>query len=304
MKSLFFIESPLQLLNAYEAESFFTCKKSFYIVRLSNNKQNDEQIEKLIEYLSIREKCFIIKINSKKKNFKDLVKISFLKMSIFFLSKKFKKFFIGNFESGLISLLIKNIKKEQIILLDDGSKSIVIHKKFTDNFNFDFFSFYDLNPYQNQNIFKNNFDRLREKISFKLSKNEILILGSKLSEISIIDEDYYIELIKKISTYFQDKELIYIPHREENINKIERIKKETPNIKINYIEYPVEFYGINENKNIKTVISFYSTALYTMAKIYNCEAIAVKFNFEKSEHKINIEEIYNFYEKHMKVVDL
>lgn len=304
MNSLFFIESPLQLLNAYEAESYFTCKKSFYIVRLSNNKQNDEQIEKLIEYLSIREKCFIIKINSKNKNIIDLIKILILKIYFFRIKNIFERFFIGNFESGLFSLLTKKLKKEQIILLDDGSKSIVTQKNFTDDFNFDFFSFYDLIPFKNQNIYKNNFEKLRNKISLKTSTNEILILGSKLSEISIIDEDYYIELIKKISTYFQDKELIYIPHREENKNKLERIKKEIPNIKINYIEYPVEFYGINENKKIKTVISFYSTALYTMSKIYDSEAIAVKFNFEKSEHKINIEEVYNFYEKHMKVVDL
>lgn len=304
MNSLFFIESPLQLLNAYEAESYFTCKKSFYIVRLSNNKQNDEQIEKLIEYLSIREKCFIIKINSKNKNIIDLIKILILKIYFFRIKNIFERFFIGNFESGLFSLLTKKLKKEQIILLDDGSKSIVTQKNFTDDFNFDFFSFYDLIPFKNQNIYKNNFEKLRNKISLKTSTNEILILGSKLSEISIIDEDYYIELIKKISTYFQDKELIYIPHREENKNKLERIKKEIPNIKINYIEYPVEFYGINENKKIKTVISFYSTALYTMSKIYDSEAIAVKFNFEKSEHKINIKEVYNFYEKHMKVVDL
>lgn len=304
MNSLFLIESPLQLLNAYEAGSYFNSKNFLYIIRLSNDKVNDEQIIKLIDYFLIKDKSFITKINSKKKNFMDLAKIFILKFYIYFIEKKYKKVFVGNIESGLFSLLIKDIKKKKIVLLDDGAKSIVTQKKFSDNFNFDFFSFYDLSPFKNQNIYKNNFEELRKKISFKTSKNEVLILGSKLSEISIIDEDYYIELIKKISTYFQDKELIYIPHREENRNKIKRIKKEIQNIKIKNIDYPVEFYGINENKKIKTVVSFYSTALYTMSKIYNCEAVAFKFNYEKSEHKKNIDEVYDFYNKYMNVIDL
>lgn len=304
MKNLFFVESPLQLLNAYEADNHFNGEESLYLIRLSNNKLNDEQIIKLINSFAIKEKSFVISINSKHKKLKDLLKIFILKFYIFVIQIKFEKVFIGNIESGLLSLLTKNIDRKKKILLDDGAKSLVIQKKFTDDYNLNFFSFYDLKPFKNQIIYKNDFKKLKETISFDNSENEILLLGSKLSEVSIIEESYHVELIKKISNYFENEMLIYIPHREENISKLEKIAKEIKNIKIKHINYPVEFYGINENIKIKMVVSFYSTALYTISKIYNCETIAFKFNYEKSEHKKNIDEVYDFYKKYMKVIEL
>jgi hypothetical protein len=292
------------LLNAYEADNHFNGEESLYLIRLSNNKLNDEQIIKLINSFAIKEKSFVISINSKHKKLKDLLKIFILKFYIFVIQIKFEKVFIGNIESGLLSLLTKNIDRKKKILLDDGAKSLVIQKKFTDDYNLNFFSFYDLKPFKNQIIYKNDFKKLKETISFDNSENEILLLGSKLSEVSIIEESYHVELIKKISNYFENEMLIYIPHREENISKLEKIAKEIKNIKIKHINYPVEFYGINENIKIKMVVSFYSTALYTISKIYNCETIAFKFNYEKSEHKKNIDEVYDFYKKYMKVIEL
>lgn len=304
MNSISLVESPLQLLNAYEAESYFKSQTNLYLVRLSNDIVNDEQILGLLEFLLLREKSTIFTINSKKKGFIDLFKIFFLKFYITYISKKFETLFIGNIESGLFSFLINKIKKEKIILLDDGAKSITIQKNFSDNYNYDFFSFYDLVPLKNQAIYKNSFKRLQEMMVETTSESTTLILGSKLSEMSIIEEKYYLYLIKKISHYFQDETLIYIPHREEDKNKLEKIACEMKSIIIKHIDYPVEFYPINENKKVKKVVSFYSTALYTMSKIYNCEAIAFKFNYEMSEHKNNIDEVYRYYKTSMKVIDL
>jgi len=298
------IESPLQLLNAYEADNYFKSKNNKYIIRLSNIKINDNQILKLIEFLSIKEKSFIIEINSKHKKLRDFLKLLSLKIYIFFVQKKFDKVFVGNIESGLFSFLTKNINRKKKILLDDGTKSLVVQKKFTDTYNIDFFSFYDLKPYKNQTIYKNNFTKLKETLLCNSLENQTLLLGAKLSEISIIEEGYYIDLIKKISNYFKNEILVYIPHRGENRDKLEKIQSEVKNIKIQYIDYPVELYGLNENINIKTVISFYSTALYTMMKIYHCESISVKFNYNKSEHKKEIDEVYNYYKKYMKVINL
>jgi len=304
MNNLFLIESPLQLLNAYEADNYFKSERCLYIIRLSNDKLNDEQIIKLINSFAIKEKSFVININSKHKKLKDLLKIFILKFYIFVIQIKFEKVFIGNIESGLLSLLTKNIDRKKKILLDDGAKSLIIQKKFTDDYNLNFFSFYDLKPFKNQMIYQNDFKKLKETISFNNSENEILLLGSKLSEISIIEEGYYIDLIKQIANYFENEILVYIPHRGENINKLEKIAKEIKNIKIKHIDYPVEFYGINENVKLKMVVSFYSTALYTMSKIYNCEAVAFKFNYDNSVHKSNIDEVYDFYKQYMKVVEL
>lgn len=302
--NLFLVESPLQLLNAYEAENYFSSKNSLYIIRLSNDIINDKQMTTLIDYYSIRKRSLIITINSNSKGLFDILKIAFLKFYFYVKKKQLEKVFVGNFESGLFSLLIKNIKNGRMILLDDGAKSISIQNKFSDNYNFNFFSFYDLIPFKNQNIYKNDFNKLRKNFHSDNLNKEILLLGSKLSEISIIEEIHYIELIKKISKLYENEKIIYISHRGENINKLEIIEKEINNISIKNLDYPVEFYPINENKAIKKVVSFYSTALFTMSKIYDCEAIAVKFNYENSKYKENIDEVYSFYKNYMKVIEL
>lgn len=302
MNNIFLIESPLQLLNAYEAHAYFKLDNPLYIVRLSNDKINDNQILKLINYLLVKNKI-IVKINSRKKNLFDILKISLIKFFFILKEKRFNKIFVGNYESGFFSLLLKKINKKKLILLDDGAKSIITQKNFSNKNNIDFFSIYDLKPYTNQNIFKNNFDKLKEKIISKKVAKQTLFLGSKLSEIGIVDEKYYINFIEKVSLYFSNNSIVYIPHREENTEKIKNIEK-IKNVEIKYLDYPVEFYGINENININIVGSFYSTALYTMQNIYKCESIAFKFNYENSIHKNNINDVYSFYEKYMKVIEL
>jgi hypothetical protein len=129
-------------------------------------------------------------------------------------------------------------------------------------------------------------------------------LGAKLSEVGIISTEYYYYLLEQIKIKFQSKTLFYIPHRGEEIKKLNYIENNI-NFKIKKINYPVELIfqeGILEN----TVISFLSTALISLNKIYDdIDIYAVRLDYDKIiTNKEAIIDLYDELEKHIDVIDL
>lgn len=302
--NLICIESPLQLLNAYEAIKYFNIQNYKLLIRYSNSDSNDNQIKKLIDILKIDPMDIEeVTINTSNKSLLDLFKLFTYKY--IFNTKKFDKVFIGNYRSGFFSLIWKSFDKNRIILLDDGAKTIDIQKEFTDDLNYNLFTIYDVTPLKTQKIYTNHFNNMKKFFENTLAfeENKILFLGSKLSEINIISEEYYLELMNQISKFYKNQNIIYIPHREEDQNKLTKIST-IDNIEIKTIDYPVEMFGLFENKLPQTVSSFYSSALMTMQNIYNIEAEAFSFNYKGSIYEESIDNVYMFYENKMKIISL
>jgi len=303
-KTLLFVESPLQLLNAYEAVSYFGIENYTYIVRLSNNEGNDKQIINLLNLLAInKNNVEYIYLRTTDRKLSDYSKILFYRYKYLF-TKNIDKIFIGNYESGFLKQIMKQFNRDKIILLDDGAKTLSIQSKFTNTQNYNMFTMYDIKTLQNQNIFINSYKETLSNIKeVSVKQNEILFLGTKLSEVGIIKEDYYIKLIQKISNFYADKKILYIVHRGESQKKLDLIQK-NENITIKQLNYPIELYGLYETEMPFKVSSFYSTAIFTMNKIYNLEAECFRFNYSDSMHASAIDEVYKFYEKEMKVINL
>jgi hypothetical protein len=301
MINLFFIESPLQLLNAYEAINSFNITKYKIVIRLSGEKLNDIQIKNIINHLDIKNVTYI-SINTKNRTIFDYIKI--MMSTVRYLFTNVDNVFIGNYDSRFLNLIMKQFNRKKIILLDDGSKTISIQNKFVEkNKYYDMFTMYDIEPILNQHIYKNDYNSIRSLCQSREKNNQdILFLGMKLSEIGIITEEYYLKLISKISRYYKDKNIIYIPHRGESNSKISLVKN-YKNIVIKYIEYPVELYGLYEDTIPGKVVSFYSTALLTIKNIYKIEAECLNFNYSKSMYKDDIDSIYNYYIDYLKVLD-
>lgn len=299
--TLLFIESPLQIINAYEAIEKYNIKQYDIIVRLSNIKQNDEQIIYIITRLKI-DNILFVNIRIKNKKIIDYLKLFFYRFRYVFL--KIDKVFIGNYESGFFRLILKQFSKNQIILMDDGAKTINIQNNFRDTLNYNLFTMFDFKPYKNQIIVKNNYQLVQKNLqNLKIEEEKILFLGLKLSEINIVSQKYYLQQIDKIANYYKDKKIIYIPHRGENQDKIAKINK-ISNLEVVQLHYPIELYGLY-NKNIPyKVCSFYSTALFTMKNIYNLEVESFMFDYDKTKYKKIIDSVYNYYDKYIKVTNL
>ncbi len=81
-KNILIVESPLQLLNAFEAVKFFNLNEYEYLIRLSGEKVNDKQIINLIKILNL-DKYKVLKIRSKNKSFCDFFKTFFIVANVF-----------------------------------------------------------------------------------------------------------------------------------------------------------------------------------------------------------------------------
>lgn len=304
--ALLCVESPLQLINAYEAIQHFNIVDYKLLIRYSKSDSNDRQIRKLIEILQIDpDTVEEVSIAASNKSLLDLFTLFVYRYRYLFNAGKFGKIYIGNYRSGFFSLIRKQFDKSQIILLDDGAKTIDIQAEFTDDLHYDLFTMYEIVPRHGQTIHANHFKAIKTFFEKRLvhEENTILFLGSKLSEIGIISEEYYLELMQMISGHYKGQKIIYIPHREEDPDKLAAIGR-LDNIEIKTIDYPVELFGLFEHRMPNTVSSFYSSALLTMQNIYQVESEAFHFDYRGSVYEKSIDNIYAFYAQSMKVTDL
>jgi len=305
-KSLFLIEAPFQLLSAYEAIYDYDINQYTIIIRLSNIENNDLQLKKLVNILFKNdEQVKYISLSAKNKSFLEYLKSLYYIICFSIYQIKYSKIFFGNLESGFLSKIIKLTKHNKIILLDDGIKSIIFQNKFSENMFYNLYTMVDdLKYIPNQEIVVNRFNRLHKLLKSVHYTDDIMFIGSKLSEVNIIEESYYIALIKEISKQYEGEIIKYVQHRGENKEKLLKIAQ-INNIEVIKLEYPLEFYPLYSSLLPKTIVSFYSAALISMRKLYpESTMIAYKFDFTTYEQKENIEKAYEYLTKHMKVVEL
>ena len=302
MKNLYIIESPLQLLNAYEAINTFSAKKHVLLIRLSNNPYGDKQILDTISKLKIQDVAEIktVKIKVENRGLRDLFTLLLLKFK--FLFHSYQKVFIGEYESRFMQFIIPFT--ENTILLDDGSKTLNTQKQFTETNCYDWFTLFDIKPLNGQNIYKNNFIFLNKFITTRTSskKNTVLFIGSNLSEDGVISEQYNLELIQKIAKKYSEYQIQYIAHRRESDAKLDRINS-ISNITTVRLKFPIELLSIYSELQPNYMISFYSTALITLKKIYQAKTIAFKFDYSSCKDKKSIDAVYSYCEKHITVIE-
>jgi hypothetical protein len=153
MINLFFIESPLQLLNAYEAINSFNITKYKIVVRLSGEKLNDIQIKNIINHLHLDIKnVTYISINTKNRTIFDYIKI--MMSTVRYLFTNVDNVFIGNYDSRFLNLIMKQFNRKKIILLDDGSKTISIQNKFVEKNKFGLEEIYSFNNLERNYMFE------------------------------------------------------------------------------------------------------------------------------------------------------
>jgi len=303
--ALFLIESPLNLLCAWEAVDSFQLDLYKFIIRINSEDKNNKQMLSLLSDLKIRrENITFASIKSEGHVFfRTLPSVKFTAKCLI-KSLKFDKVFIGNLDSKLLNFLAIIIGKKKVIVYDDGTKTLVTQRKFNNRYYFNLFTMYDLNLIDQQVIYTNNFNRIRQLIGkVTLIDEGVMLLGGKWSEEGIISERNYFLKIQKICHIHKDKKIMYIPHRSENEDKLRYIAS-IANLAIKKLEYPVELYGIYNEDMPKKIISFASTALITMKTLYKVDIESYRFEFNHPNYNSYLEIIYKYYESRVPVFDL
>jgi len=160
-----------------------------------------------------------------------------------------------------------------------------------------FFSAYDISPSNRYQSIKNNFSYLRSKVVSLPAIDKVYFIGSPLSEVGIVSHKYYMDHLEKISKYFHNKELVYIAHRRDSLEKRAYIEK---NLKMEVVlfDYPVEYQLAFIGPRPVVLASFFSAALDSCRLIFGEKLNIVSFRVDavNSPQRGSINDIYASYE--------
>lgn len=254
-QAIFYIESPFQLLQAFEALGYYQVRRYKMMIRCNLSNNNNLQILKLIEELGL-ENISIFK--SQASRFSKFWLAMRIQSKILFS----RNVFIGDEFSGVFRVLKRLNSQRKFILMDDGVATFQSKKKLKAQR----FSIFNLN--NELEAPKNTFPHIKGMIEQRAQQRKVsLIVGSKLVEVGICSLECYLKAIKKMLSELEGDEVIYVPHRDENDNNV-RLYEQTFSLEVCRNQLPIELIGKEFAIKVDKVVSTFSTALFTMPMIY------------------------------------
>lgn len=265
-KSVIFVESPLQILCANELINAHDLDFEL-ILRLNGSRVNDLGMISVAKDLRIEYR--ILKLE-KGKFLKSFFGLTNLKLIFWFLFSRIDLLVSGDYFSKPINLLIflkRKISKFNLIYVDDGvgtflSQADMVKKNNPSNI----FTMLSIDPLPSQIVYRHSFEIFKENIVLE-SSGGVYFIGQKLVEAGFCSLDTYVELVEKAQLLRADDVLLYVPHRGESEETLEKIRK-INNVGIVNVDGCIELYFSRIKTNPGVVMSFFSTALFTLPLMY------------------------------------
>jgi hypothetical protein len=149
-----------------------------------------------------------------------------------------------------------------------------------------FFTIYDLDVRQGDQLIKNTYSYLRSAAPLPRSylPDTVILLGICSAD-NYIEMNSYLEFLSKAREYFADKKIMYVAHPRDSASLVTRIKEHLqcdvwPSSSV--IEYDLMVRGIKP----KVVAGFVSSALITLAHLMDADVGIVCF-YVAPEHWIH-----------------
>ncbi len=298
MKSLFFVSSPLEMICAIEARSQFKTTNNILVLYLFDlDKKIIESINSLtdtwqqihtLERSSINYgKKWIVLTNTLKKDKYQYLFTGGMTFSAHFLHNinYQKQYFL---DDGTLTLTnVSYFKKhgnltKKMSLFPGHNKTKIKHKLNEALHNLfghklrgkweklNLFTFFDFNKHQNIHVKKNKllwFEKVKSEKELTVNNNLVYVIGTPLVFAKVVSEEYYHTLLHKIEVYFADKKIVYIPHRwerKEDVNKV----KSVFNFDIKKNKTIIELDFLTQGVLPKHIAGTTSTALFTLKHLY------------------------------------
>jgi hypothetical protein len=281
-KTLAIISSPFQLLSLGEYIRQYRIDKYEVIILFYKNKE--------LQQMNEINKIYNLKLSIQLKGFALMQYFQ-----LFFLSLKIKEcsnLIIGNFFSDPHLFFSNLIKKDKIIVVDDGmivnsipdfigtDKRILKVNRFKKTLikllsvnlkypkKIDLYSIFYLKKHKLISLKKNNLKVLNSQLTIKKHSETLMIIGQPFVEHDMLSLDKYIMIIKRIINDFRNHKLVYFPSRKELPKKLLEIKK-IPNLEIIKTKNNIELYLLKNKLLPKKIIGFTSSALITLNTLFN-----------------------------------
>lgn len=255
-KSLAVVETPLQLLCAYEALE----GNGWVILRLTGVGRNDRQTLSLAEELGMRYKA----VNAPPR--KPLAMLFAIWAMRRLLFRKYQAVYLGSYFSRFIRSIAVFLRGP-VFILDDGVATLLAQTSMQySSKRSSIFTFLPVRPLSGQTCIKHSFERLRER--FQASERKCLgayFIGQPLVEKGMVDESSYLALLQCCLKEAGGK-MEYIAHRAESEVILKKVGT-FPGLTVRMIDFPVELYFLTKVPPPELVYSCISTALFSLSMI-------------------------------------
>lgn len=299
LKTLILVETPLQLLCAYEY--MHTHQGDFCLyVRKYGLGINDQQLDTMAKELGLKVAwTFQVKPGDK---------VAYAKALVYFMVSSFRvydKVVIGSYFSGLFRVLSSIVVKKELVLLDDGVATLladkVIKEKKTKKYSA--FSIFPLDSTTYKSYQLNRFDSIAGEYACIESQDyAVFFIGQKLVDIGAIEIDAYIRVLEAVVAQAKGQTVHYVPHRTESSECIARIKK-VHGIEVLYADVAIEYFMLRNGWYPQKIYSIISTALFTLASLYpKAEATSIRPSTLKTQRFVHYGMIIDALKHHSSVI--
>lgn len=321
MYNIFIVKSPLQLMNAIEAKEHFRSKNNILIL-MNANATNDKQMQTVLA-LSPWEQIVTYAPANKSSTLREQIKLlQSLK------KQRYHRLFTGDYGT-FNQVLMANLEVDELYLIDDGTKSIEIHKQLLDpskttlskklkllrytlfglktsiTKSINFFTCYNLTQIKDEQIIPNNYDYLQSIFTPKEDQDEVIYLLGQNIDNKWMKRGRYIEYLKRIKSRYA-KKIIYMPHRHEVISdELKALFDDT--FVLQHNDIPIEIYFLEKNIYPSHIISFTSSALFNLDKIYQKAQIDAIIIHQEDLIKMHdfVKSCYQFFDQlDIRLIDL
>lgn len=263
--NLFIVESPLQLLCAHEAIQQFDDADYLLLVRLTGRGNNDLHLLNCAKFLQLRFDVFLLR--------PDHFAIDFLKNAwlwLKLLTKSFEHVFFGSVYSNALNVIKRILRFKTLFYLDDGAATLRAQTEMRHGQmgQVNWFTFFKLEPIADQLVQEHTFEKLREYKRLNELKHRYFI-GQPVEGMIGFTEDDYLTCVRHIASLCTQLDpLIYIPHRVESANLLQKVS-EIAHVKVIHLDSTIEMYFVADCLTAPlAVYSCYSTALVTLKTLF------------------------------------
>jgi len=292
MGSLYFVESPFQVINALEAASYFKDTDGVVIIRRSSESENNVQMDRLLEKWKWRS---VLNIPYHQNYFITGLKALWMAKQMARMKCAFERAFQGIFGSGCQNLVVGNTSFRELYHLDDGAYTFEVQENFLQYKNpypqpesalknlflkslglkttitkpVNLFTCFRINPGPNQKIIRHNFEFLKSLFPTprEHTDEKILFIGGNWVEFDYLKKDFYFNYLLGVRRMFGDKKIVYIAHRREDERNLESYAR-IPGFSIVKYKHPLEYEFLAQGIRPSRIVGPYSTVFFTLTQIF------------------------------------
>jgi len=259
-KSLLIVESPFQLLCAYEIISRYRLDYVL-ILRMSGVGRNDEQLRLTAQILRLAYVEVVARVGMLKK---DIFRAWFRLLPL--LGRRYAHLFLGSYYSGFIRVLRRILRSGRTWILDDGLATLRAQADMLRTGQVDdLATFLELNALPGQAILHH---KLESVVALGVTRyvNQSMFLGQPFVEHGIMTTNEYNRIVRGCSEA-SESPLIYVPHRSECTKRISELKQ-TFDLDIHYPPMCIELDLVRKGEIPRQLFTVMSTAGFTIARMF------------------------------------